>query len=228
MSVLKVTLGGYHPLTPMLLRSILWNQEDDPEMRYPLKGNLQYVYMDDDYETICLLLRDGPKSPSTDRKAVVQQIRGHETLKAFKVVDNYPSYVVAKFRPIMHSYATEMESGGLLNYTMHNIRHLDAKMVKMAKELGKDVQSVLTNPLETFQNNLRSIGLGIFSDDLLQVAEGIKTSLQSFKVESELKDMAEAAGISGFNRSNIKVMTVNKGGSVTDITDEIKDEYNKK
>lgn len=227
MSVLKVTLGGFHPLTPMLLRSILWNQEDDPQQRYPLKGNLQYVYMDDDYETICLLLRDGPKSPSADRKAVVQQIRGHETLKAFKVVENYPSYVVAKFRPIMYSYATEMESGALLNYTMTNIRGLDAKMIKMAKDLGKDVQSVLTNPIDHFQTRLRSIGLGIFSDDLLQVAEGIKTSLQSFKVESDLRDMTEAAGISGFKRDNLKVMTVNKGGQVTDITDEMRDEYNK-
>ena len=223
MSVLKVTLGGYHPLTPFLLRSILWNQEDDPDQRYPLKGKLDYVWMEDDYETICLLLREGPKSPSTERKAIVQQIKGHETLKAFKVVDHYPSYVVAKFKPIGYSYAKEMESGELLNFTMENIRSIDARICKLAKEHGEEhkVRSILINPIEFYAEKLRKMHLGIFSDDLMQVAESIKTSIGHMKAEQEMSDMAKAAGISGFETSSLKVMAVHNG-KVKDITDEIK------
>jgi len=208
-----------YPLAPFLLRAILWGQEDDPEKKYPITGRVRYVWLEDNYETICLLLKNGPKSKSPDKKEVWKQLERHETLIEWRTVERDPSYIIARFKPIAFSYAMQGKGSDFFNELMFNLQKYDQRSMQIAKEkIGIDFQSLLDNPFDLFDKHLAKYDLSDLSMDYNKMALSLKEKVLEAMADVDMAKVLKEKGISGYKTDPIRVFGVDRNGNMTDIS----------
>lgn len=209
-----------HPLAPFLLRSILWGQEDDPEKRYPLMGRVRYVYLADNYETICMLLKEGPTSKSKNKELIWEQIKRHETLVSWGTVKRDRSYIIARFKPVPFCYINEENGHNFLNELMFNLEKYDTRTMEIAKDkIGLSFQSLLDDPFVLMDRFLSKFNLKDLGVDYHKMVMGLKESIDKTMADKELSDLTKEAGISGYSHHGLTILELDEDGNMTDITD---------
>ncbi len=138
-----------HPLGKYLLACINWAQPHDPEKKYPLLGRLRYVWMDEEYKVIKLLLKDGPTSWSDQQEEITKQINNHESFKDLKVLRRDTVYIEASFYPILQYEGCPL----IIEDFLLNINELDAEGIANGfPSITKDPFIIFDEELEALKN----------------------------------------------------------------------------
>jgi hypothetical protein len=199
-----------HPLAPILLSAINWAQPNDPEKKYPIMGRMRYAWLDKD-NNVKILLKDGPNSWSEEKDEIMKQIVGHETFLHAEAYDRDPVYLVATFKPIKEtSYSREFPVIEMLDV----INTLDSAGSE------KGFPSIYSHPFDLFDRAMLDMENGKTTSRMDRLGESIKNMLDQSLAEDSLGDMTKEAGIDGFEKQRVKILTVDPTGNLEDRTDQ--------
>ncbi len=202
-----------HMLGPFLLRSINWAQPDDPDKKYPLFGRIRYVWMNEDFTEVKLLLKDGPDSWSENKKAIEEQIRNHESFVSLEVLERDKVYIVATFKPLKSLSYDEKSEDTIKNF-LEKVPYVDVIMVN---EHGET--SITKDPFELFDAAMKNLNEGgEMTQEMKNFGESLKQQLSSIENEQKMEDMTKEAGIDGFKADNVRILSVNRDGTIDDKT----------
>ena len=158
-----------HLVAPILLRSIEWAQDDDTEKKYPLLGRIRYVWMDEDYKNVKILLKDGPTSWSDNKEEIESQIKRHESLVSYRVLERNTCYIIAEFRPL------NINRDKSIDRMMENMRSIDEKILSE----NKFPYSLTKDPFDIFDEAMKNLESGKIEvpEEIVKVFEDIKRKL---------------------------------------------------
>lgn len=199
-----------HPLAAFLLRSINWAQPDDPDKKYPLLGRMRYVWMDED-KNVKILLKDGPDSWSEEKEEIMQQIKGHESFMSVETLERDPVYLVATFKPI---HETSYDRNMPVDEFLENMHMFDSTAQ------SKGWPSIHTHPFDLWDKAMEDMKNGKMTPKMENLGENIKNMLEESVAEDQLEEMTKDAGIEGFEKTRVKIMSVDPIGNLEDKTDE--------
>lgn len=204
-----------HPLSSLLLRAINWAQPDDPEHKYPLLGRMRYVWVDEE-KNIKILLKDGPNSWSEEKDEINKQINSHESLVSLETLERDPVYIVATFKPLME---TSYDRGIPMDELLESIFEFDETA------MSNGWSSILKHPFTIFDEAMEKMSNGEMSPKMKNLAENINSMLAESDAEDKLADMTQEAGIDGFEKGRIKIMSVDGTGNLEDKTEQFMEKH---